>query len=199
MIDGTIDRVIDREIDRTALQFIAIDMDGNILDDSYRLSDRVVAVLATLHTQGKKIIIATGRIFMAAQHYLIEKIEPDRYVCTNCADIFEPKGVQIAAYHIPPQAVPVLIELGRAHEVVAHEVLMCCYISDQWFYEKPLPAVEFYQKRTGIQGLQRNIESFEGEDILKFLAIGPHEEILAIRDEHGRKAPTMFEIIANSD
>jgi len=64
-IDGINNGPIDREIDRTALQ-----------------------------AHDKNIIIATGRTFMAAQHYLIGKIEPDGHVCTNGADILEHKALE---------------------------------------------------------------------------------------------------------
>jgi Cof subfamily protein (haloacid dehalogenase superfamily) len=178
-------------LDTSRLRFIAMDMDGTILDGKYRLSPLVVQTLNRLQRRGKKLIIATGRIYASAQGFLRDAFEPDAFVCTNGADIYGPGGERIAVHPIPRQALSALAAAGRHH--ASHELLFCCYVGDQWIYEQPSAMVDFYEQRSGIKGLRQSFDSLAGEDILKFLAIGPHETLLHIRDEIAESAEGLLE------
>ncbi|MEN6298014.1 MAG: HAD family hydrolase [Rectinema sp.] len=182
-----------KTLNPSELRFIAMDMDGTILDEGYRLSPHVTQTLNHLQKQGKKLIIATGRIYAAAYGFLKGAFEPDAFVCTNGADIYGPHGARIATHHIPRQALHALAATGRHH--ASHEVLFCCYVGEEWIYEHPSAMVDFYEKRSGIKGLQRNFDSLAGEDILKFLAIGPHEKLLPIREEIANSVPGLLETV----
>jgi hypothetical protein len=176
--------------DPSRLRFIAMDMDGTILDDGYQLSAHVAQTLRALQNKGKKLIIATGRIYASAHEFLQGAFEPDGFVCTNGADIYGPNGVRIASHHIPQEAMPALIDASRRHSA-----LVCCYIGDNWIYERYSDMVAFYEQRSGMKGIQRSFDSLSGEDILKFLAIGPHEELLAIREKIAQKASRLLETV----
>jgi len=176
--------------DPSQLRFIAMDMDGTILDDGYQLSAHVAQTLRALQNKGKKLIIATGRIYASAHEFLQGAFEPDGFVCTNGADIYGPNGVRIASHHIPQEAMPALIDASRRHSA-----LVCCYIGDNWIYERYSDMVAFYEQRSGMKGIQRSFDSLSGEDILKFLAIGPHEELLAIREKIAQKASRLLETV----
>jgi len=178
-------------LDPSRLRFIAMDMDGTILDEGYQLSPRVVQTLNRLQRQGKKLIIATGRIYASAHGFLRDAFEPDGFVCTNGADIYGPQGMRIAVHPIPRQTLPALAAAGRHH--ANHELLFCCYVGDQWIYEYPSAMVDFYEKRSGVRGLRQSFESLAGEDILKFLAIGPHELLLPLREEIVNSADGLIE------
>jgi len=194
-----------KTLNPSEFRFIAMDMDGTILDEKYRLSSHVAQILNHLQERGKKLIIATGRTYAGAHGFLKGVFEPDAFVCTNGADIYGPHGMRIATHHIPRQALPALAAAGRHH--ASDEVLFCCYVGDQWVYEHPSTMVDFYEKRSGIKGLRRNLDSLAEEDILKFLAIGPHDNLLLMREEIMNTAPglvvtafsheTMLEIMAN--
>jgi hypothetical protein len=191
--------------DPSGLRFIAMDMDGTILDAVYQLSPRVARTLNHLQTQGKKLIIATGRTYAGAHGFLKGIFSPDAFVCTNGADIYGPHGMRIANHHIPREVLPALAATGRRH--ASDEVLFCWYVGDQWMYEHPSAMVDFYERRSGIKGLRQNLDSLKGQDTLKFLAIGPHETLLLIREEIVNAAPgpletvfsheTMLEIMAS--
>jgi len=176
------------------IKFIAMDMDGTILDEGYRLSPRVSSTLNTLQGQGKRLIIATGRIYAASYGFLLGAFEPDAFVCTNGADIYGSKAVHIASHYIPEGALPALTASGRRHDA-----LLCCYVGEEWVYEKPSPMVDFYEKRSGVKGLRRDFDTLAGEDILKFLAIGPHGELLEMREEITQGAPGLLETVFSHD
>ncbi|MEN6499691.1 MAG: HAD family hydrolase [Rectinema sp.] len=178
-------------LDPSRLRFIAMDMDGTILDEGYQLSPHVVQTLNRLQRQGKKLIIATGRIYASAHGFLRDAFEPDGFVCTNGADIYGPQGMRIAVHPIPRQTLPALAAAGRHH--ANHELLFCCYVGDQWIYEHPSAMVDFYEKRSGVRGLRQSFESLADEDIQKFLAIGPHELLLPLREEIVNSADGLIE------
>ncbi len=181
-------------INANSLKFIAMDMDGTILDEGYRLSPRVSSTLNALQRQGKKLIIATGRIYTASYSFLQGAFEPDAFVCTNGADIYGTNAVHIASHHIPGGALTMLASLGRRHDA-----LLCCYIGEEWVYEKPSAMVDFYEERSGVKGLRRDFDTLAGEDILKFLAIGPHEELIEMREEITQGAPGLLETVFSHD
>ncbi len=181
-------------INTDSLRFIAMDMDGTILDEGYQLSPRVSSTLNTLQRQGKKLIIATGRIYSSSRGFLQGAFEPDAFVCTNGADIYGSDGTHIVSHHIPSGALSALTASGRRHRA-----LLCCYIGEEWIYEKPSPMVEFYEERSGVKGLRRDFDTLAGEDILKFLAIGHHEELLEMREEMTQGAPGLLETVFSHD
>ena len=183
--------------DAAELRFIAMDMDGTIIDAEYHLSDRVAQTLKRLQKEGKKLIIATGRVYSSAHRYLRGAFEPDGFVCTNGADIYGTGGTRITAHHIPPEAISVLAATGRHYE--SNDLLFCCYIGEQWIYEHPSDMVDFYEKRSGVIGELRNFEGLANEDILKFLAIGPHKTLLKLRAEIAAKAPDLLATVFSHD
>lgn len=167
-----------------------MDMDGTILDDGYQLSAHVAETLRALQDKGKKLIIATGRIYASAHAFLQGAFEPDGFVCTNGADIHGPKGINIASHYVPQEGMQALIDTSRRHSA-----LVCCYIGDDWIYDRYSDLVAFYEQRSGRRGIQRDFDSLKGENVLKFLAIGPHEELLAIREEIAQKADSLLETV----
>ncbi len=181
---------VPKNLNPSELRFIAMDMDGTILDEGYQLSPYVANTLKKLQNQGKKLIIATGRVYTAAKITLANSFEPDAFVCTNGADIFGPDGTAIAYHHIPVEALPILTEVGRCHDV-----LFCCYIGEQWIYDRYSPLVDFYEKRTGMKGVQKDFDSLIGEDLLKFLAIGSNEELLEMREELANLAADLLDTV----
>lgn len=178
------------ELDSSRLRFIAMDMDGTILDDGYQLSAHVAETLRTLQNKGKKLIIATGRIYASARAFLQGAFEPDGFVCTNGADIHGPNGIHIASHYVPQEGMQALIDTSRRHSA-----LVCGYIGEDWIYERYSDLVAFYEQRSGRKGIQRDFDSLKGENVLKFLAIGSHEELLAIRKEIAEKADGLLELV----
>ena len=191
-----------KNLDPSKLRFIAMDMDGTILDEGYQLSPHVADTLKKLQNQGKKLIIATGRIYKAAKIVLADSFEPDAFVCTNGADIYNRDGTILASHHIPTEALPILTKVSRDHDV-----LFCCCVGERWIYDRYSPGVDFYEKRTSMKGVRKNFDSLVGEDILKFLAVGPNEKLLEMRETILNSAPdlldaffsheTMLEIVAS--
>jgi len=127
-----------KNLDPSKLRFIAMDMDGTILDEGYQLSPHVADTLKKLQNQGKKLIIATGRIYKAAKIVLADSFEPDAFVCTNGADIYNRDGAILASHHIPAEALPILTKVSRDHDV-----LFCCYVGERWIYDRYSPGVDF--------------------------------------------------------
>jgi Cof subfamily protein (haloacid dehalogenase superfamily) len=183
-----------KSINRDKIKFIAMDMDGTILNEGYQLSARVSSTLNLLQKNGKKLIIATGRILSASRSFLQGAFEPDAFVCTNGADIYGPQNVRIASHHIPCAALPSLIALSRREKT-----FFCSYVGDQWLFEQPSPMVDFYEKRSGIRGIQRDFDSLSEEDVLKFLAIGSHEDLIEIRKEISMSIGALVDTVFSHD
>jgi Cof subfamily protein (haloacid dehalogenase superfamily) len=167
-----------------------MDMDGTILDASYRISPAVSRTLCILQSRGKKLIIATGRVLGAAVRFLEGAFEPDAYVCTNGADIFGPGRMRISSHHLPADGLRMLAGLARRYPL-----LFCFYIGEQWVYERPTPMVTFYEKRTGIRGIRTDLDLIIEEDVLKCLVLGPHDVLLKVRQEIDAQAGSLLSTV----
>ena len=75
------------------IKFIALDMDGTILDKNYVLSPAVRDTLMPNAARlGKKIIISTGRVFASANKHMAALGGADGFVCSNGADVYDGGG-----------------------------------------------------------------------------------------------------------
>lgn len=176
--------------DPARIGYIAMDMDGTILDASYRISPMVSRTLCILQSSGKRLIIATGRVLGAAVRFLEGAFEPDGYVCTNGADIFGPGRIRIASHHLPAGGLRILAGLARSYPF-----LFCFYTGEQWVYERPTPMVPFYEKRTGIRGIRTDLDLVIKDDVLKCLVLGPHEGLLEVREKIESEAGSLLSTV----
>lgn len=180
--------------DPRSIRFIAMDMDGTILDAGYRLSPRVKDTLLQLQRGGRKLIIATGRVLGAARNFLQDAFDPDAFVCTNGADIYGAGGQKLAEHHIPSDAHAILKAVSRSHDV-----LFAWYLGEDWYYERANAYSDFYEKRTGIQGRLVNFDDLDDASIVKCIVIGPRATLLAIRTELAAQAGSLLDTMFSHD
>src|SRR5476649_807377 len=62
----------DNSEDAMAIELIAIDMDGTLLNPQHEVTPAVKQALAAAREKGVQIVLATGRPFVGVQHYLKE-------------------------------------------------------------------------------------------------------------------------------
>lgn len=72
------------------LKLIAIDLDGTLLDDDKKLSQKNIRSLERLHDKGVEIVIATGRSYEATMPYInmIKDNVVEFLICNNGATVY---------------------------------------------------------------------------------------------------------------
>ncbi|HWR12188.1 MAG TPA: HAD family hydrolase [Rectinemataceae bacterium] len=183
-------------------RYIALDMDGTILDKNYALSPAVRDTLIACRELGKKVIISTGRVFASANKHLAALGGADGFVCSNGADVYDNAGVLISQTHMDDALSRMFVALARANDSHFH-----AFIGDSWYYEREKAYTQFYIKRSGLEGNQVNFDNFERLGFTKCMFLDDHEKLETLRERIEKElagraqlmysAPFMLEVVVN--
>lgn len=184
------------------IRYIALDMDGTILNDDYVLSPAVSETLSACKSLGKKVIIATGRVFASAKKYVAPFGGADGFVCSNGADIYDGAGAVIAQTHMDDALSRRIVTVSRNHDTHFH-----AFIGDDWYYEREQSYTPFYIGRTGYPGYKVDFDALDRLAFTKGLFLDDHEKLEIIKkrleEEFGDSvqimysAPFMLEVVVN--
>lgn len=182
------------------IKFIALDMDGTILDKNYVLSPEVRDTLMRCRRLGKKIVISTGRVYASANKHVATLGGADGFVCSNGADVYDGEGQVIAQTHMSDALSRRFVAVARAHDSHFH-----AFIGDDWYYEREKPYTQFYIRRSGLKGNQVNFDNFGTLNFTKCMFLDDHEKLEAIKSsletelkgtaQFVYSAPFMLEIV----
>lgn len=180
--------------------YIALDLDGTILNADYVLSPRVRDILNACRKIGKKLIISTGRVLSSAKGQLGALEGVDGYVCSNGADIYQGSGKSIAHFHMDKNLSREMYLLARGFDSHYH-----AYLGDSWCYERRNAYTDYYVKRAGKEGLKLDFDSYGTLEFTKFMFMDDHEKLEPIRIRLAERfgasiqivysAPFMLEIV----
>lgn len=182
------------------ITYIALDMDGTILDARYRIDERVVKALAATRATGKKVIISTGRVYSSVLKNSEALGRVDGYVCSNGADVRLGTGETVLNLAMEPELGSELIKLSRRHNSHFHG-----FVGETWYFERELPYTEYYRKRSGLEGVQISFDNSSPPRFAKCLFLDEHELLEPIRRDLERtlgdrvqvmySSPNMLEVV----
>ena len=101
-------------LDPASIDAVAMDLDGTVLDHTFRPSPRMAAAVARCETLGIHCVIATGRMFIAARRVAHEIGVTQPVVCYQGALVGDPTTGEILSHRPVPTelAREILDELG---------------------------------------------------------------------------------------
>jgi Cof subfamily protein (haloacid dehalogenase superfamily) len=182
-------------------RYIAVDMDGTVLDASYQASPRVVAALDELRSSGRKIIVSTGRVFNSASPQAAKIGGADGYVCSNGAEVHDGSGRLLIQKLLPDAASASLVAISRRHGSHFHG-----FVGNEWRYEAERPYTALYAKRSGYSGTKTSFAEVAEFGFTKCIFMDDPEPLAVIEGEiHSElggsvrtvySAPFMLEIVA---
>ena len=183
-------------------KYIALDMDGTILDRNFILSPIVRDTLIACRKLGKKVIIATGRVYASTKGHITSLEGADGFVCSNGADIYDGSGSIIAQTHMDDGLSRRLVAISRDFDSHFH-----AFIGDNWYYEREKTYTSLYIKRSGFEGEKVNFDNFGKLAFTKCIFLDDHEKLEAIKavldEELSQRAqimysaPFMLEVVVN--
>ena len=159
-----------------AFKFIAVDMDGTILDRDYRISKAVREALVQCRQKGLKLILSTGRVYSSAAKHLEAAGGADGFVCSNGADVYDAAGGVIHQYHLNEAVSRRLVAISRDYDSHFNG-----FIGDIWHYEAERAYTAFYVRRSGMEGVRANFDNFGALSFTKCLVIDDREKLLPIK------------------
>ncbi len=183
-------------------KYIALDMDGTILDRNYALSPAVRDCLAACRKAGRKVIISTGRVLASARKHTSALGGVDGFVCSNGADVYDGEGVIIRQTHMEDSLSRRLVGISRSFDSHFH-----AFIGDDWYYEREKSYTSFYLRRSGLEGNHVDFDNYGKLAFTKGIFLDDHEKLERIRSVLEREisgeaqfmysAPFMLEVVVN--
>lgn len=188
-------------MEKNAINYVAVDMDGTILNKDYIISPAVITALQHQKQLGRKILLATGRVRASAVKHAHTFGGADGFICSNGADVYEADGRRIAKNHIEEPYSRLLVELARLTTSHYH-----AFIEDEWYFEKEKPYTAFYHRRSGLEGHPTNFDNFGTLTFTKFMFLDDPEKLEPIKNKIDGEfssslqamysAPFMLEVVA---
>ncbi len=170
--------------------YIALDLDGTILNADYILSQGVRDTLKTCRNIGKKLIISTGRVLSSAMAQVSALEGVDGFVCSNGADIYQGSGKSIAHFHMDKTLSREIYLLARDFDSHYH-----AYLGDSWCYERRNAYTDYYVKRAGKEGVKIDFDSYGTLEFTKFMFMDDHEKLEPIRIKLIQRFGTAVQIV----
>jgi len=163
---------------------VVLDIDGTVLDDKLRISDKTVNLLKTIRNKGISVIFCTGRMLGSAKHILLKYFGSDEFpiVSYNGSLITLPNHEKPIFHHF--------IDNKSAHEIIEYLRRKDChrqvYVNNQLIVEEDNDAIKDYSIHAGmdyhvVDSLTELIQ--KGEKIDKILAIGSPQFLSEIEEE----------------
>ena len=152
------------------VRLVAIDLDGTLLNDSKRVSERTVDALKCLTGAGVRVVIASARPPRSVRHVYRELGLDTWQINYNGALIWdEPR--RRAVEHRPMDAAVVrrLIDLARAR---FREVLVSCEILDRWCTDRFDDTYTTATGRLFKPDVVAPVEQFCTEPVTKLMLLG---------------------------
>jgi len=154
-------------------ELIVFDLDDTLLNKEHKLSSKTISAIKSLKAKGKKITIATGRMFVSALPY-VEELEIDLPVISyNGAYVCDPKSHEVIFHHaISTDLVQAIIK--EAEQEGLHINL---YYGDDFYVKERNKGVEIYEEIAGVKGktIGKLSENYKGE-ATKILLIEKDQE-----------------------
>jgi Cof subfamily protein (haloacid dehalogenase superfamily) len=117
-----------------AIQLVAVDLDGTLLNDSKQVSGQTVDALRGLPARGVRVVIASARPPRSVRHVHAQLGLDTLQINYNGALIWD-EANRRAAYHRPMDCGVVREIVGRARDWF-EEVLVGCEIMDRWYTDR---------------------------------------------------------------
>ena len=157
---------------KTNIKAIAFDMDGTLLNDINRITDRTKNVLNLLKQKGIELILSTGRSYEALLPYKDDLELNSPVICYNGARILQADGILIKNHMIDNNASGYLIDFARKERVHIQ-----AYRNGILYFEKRTPLAEVYEDHVKLKGEVVNFDDFETFDFTKIMYLGDHETL----------------------
>ena len=122
------------------IQMIAIDMDGTLLDHELNISPRAIEALAEATRRGVVVVIATGRMFGSAVHF-VDKLNLDAPLITYNGALIQAMVSGKTYLHRPMR----YEDAWQALEIIdRYDVSLCMYFDDKLYVREIDTRVQGY-------------------------------------------------------
>ena len=160
------------------IRMVAVDLDDTLLRSDLTISPRAQAAIARMTAAGVRVVLTTGRMYVAALPYWQQLELSTPVISYQGASVVDPVTGE-ALFNV---AVPLTLAgnvLDWAQEQHVHAQL---YVGDTYYYAEWNRFSEFYTTTSGIQGHVGDLHAMliQGQEPIKIICIDDPARILAI-------------------
>jgi Cof subfamily protein (haloacid dehalogenase superfamily) len=167
-------------LDARTVRAVAMDLDGTVLDETFRPSQRTADAIALAEASGIACLIATGRMFISARR-VAERLNIRRpLVCYQGALVADPVSGEILVHR--PIDAPLAREILRAMPE-EHARRSNLYVDDQLYVWEENEATVRYSQVAGVpMHVVGNTADWIERPTTKIVTVGTSETMNALRD-----------------
>ncbi len=167
-------------LDARTVRAVAMDLDGTVLDETFRPSQRTADAIALAEASGIACLIATGRMFISARR-VAERLNIRRpLVCYQGALVADPVSGEILVHR--PIDAPLAREILRAMPE-EHARRSNLYVDDQLYVWEENEATVRYSQVAGVpMHVVGNTADWIERPTTKIVTVGTTETMDALRD-----------------
>ena len=130
-----------------AIKMIVSDLDGTMLNSSYRIPPENVAAVREAMARGIIVTLATGRMYRSAKAYADELGLTAPIITYNGAVVKKASGELISGDFIPPQTVKAVLEY-----CLAAGCYVQLYCDGEYYYAERTETARQYERACGVDG-----------------------------------------------
>ena len=179
------------------IKAVALDMDGTLLCNDHKPSERTKQFLLDIEKKGAKVIIATGRSFGGTEATAkLLGLDNGLVLCYNGAKVVNYKDKSVLfEKSLAEEHVKELINI--ADEMGVHINL---YQDNIWYVDRAdKPEVKIYSEKCGITPVVKSHDSFKSYLMPKVVFIGEHETVVKVEKEVKKRLGDKIHIAFSSD
>lgn len=165
-------------------RLVAVDMDGTLLDNTKRITQRTRDAVRRAGERGVYICLSTGRPLCGVSEYLEQLALTTPVITCNGAVVVDPsEGKVIHSRFLQPEAACDIWRQGTEYGTT-----MCVWVGDTLYVNRLDERTADYQKLSGVQPqVVEDIEALAREGISKILWYDTAEEVMRYRTELDRQ------------
>ena len=160
---------------RNQVRLVVADMDGTLLNAEHKLSQRTIATVQTLVSQGVEFVLATGRHFEDV-HLMSRQLGVEACLITsNGARVHNYLGQMLYENPMPADLVAQVLEVSRGFEVHRN-----VYQQDLWLVEEPHESLLAMHDQSGFRYTFADFTKMSLSNIDKLYFTAEHEILVPL-------------------
>lgn len=162
-------------------KLVALDMDGTLLNENQKISDRVKKAIAEARTKGIKIILSSGRGFKGIEKYVKELQLDELVVSLNGAVVTDASGDEIIfSIHMEPEISRRIMELQKEYDIFS-----IIFIGKKMYVEELNEKALYFSSFEGVEliTVRSMLKFYSTQPIGKMLMIGENERLVMFKEK----------------
>ncbi|MEH6451979.1 MAG: Cof-type HAD-IIB family hydrolase [Psychromonas sp.] len=169
------------------------DLDGTLLGENHRISDKTKQSIESWLDSGKKFVIATGRHYIEAKHLQKELSTPIYLISSNGARVHDPVGNIIHQQDLPSE-----IAEDICNTEFDPTVQINLFTDQNWFTNFRIPELDDMGLDAGFDCVVSDLANLDKSNIIKVFFWAEPEKLQVIYEllvaRHGDKVNLTFSL-----